>query len=284
MKTFYSIIRITPNNISGDNVSIGILLFDGIKFNYYFSDKKRRIAAKLLDENIIDLDFIVKQFALRFDEINEDSKDLKLFSRFDNLRDLSYFEYLNKYSNGLIQFSSPILVNDDSNQFDLEKLANLVFDESLLKSKPIEDVKSVEAEKIITDKLINPVKDKIHTFYKFSTANLQSIFFPFEMDCIGKNGSLIGAKYLPFDKTKQSLDNSLSHYITLISTLANTYNKQLKENSFFLIADEPTDINSPEHKLWESVNSNELLKVIHPEQAAIVAELVLEKKARRFLD
>lgn len=284
MKTFYSIIRITPNSISGDNVSIGILLFDGIKFNYYFSDKKRKIAAKLLDENVIDLDFIVKQFAQRFDEINEDSNDLKLFSRFDKLRDLSYFEYLNKYSNGLVQFSSPIFVNDNCNLFDIGKLANLLFDESILKLEAVAEVKSIETEQFITEKLINPVKDKIHTYYKFSTANLQSIFFPFEMDCIGINGSLIGAKFLPFDKTKQSLDTSLSHYITLISTLSNTYNKQLKENSFFLIADEPTDMNSPEHKLWEAVNSNELLKVIHPEQAAIVTELVFDNKAHKFLD
>lgn len=284
MKAFYSIIKVSPNSITGDNVSIGVVMFDGTKFQYHFSEKKKKIAIKLIESNSIDLDFVIKQFAYRFEEINNEFKDLKLFSRFENLRGLSYFDYLNKYSNGLVQFSSPFIINENVNGDLLNKIVTLLFDESLYTNIRLEENKSFEVELRVNEKLINPIKDLVHTNYKFNSNNLPSIYFPFEMECIGLNGSLIGAKSLPFDKKKQALDTSVSHYFTLISTLSNKYNKQLKENSFFLISDEPSDIKSPEHALWESVNTNELIKVIPSEEAHIVANLVLDKKAHRFLD
>ena len=286
MKAFYSIIKVSPNSVTGDNVSIGVVMFDGTQFRYYFSEKKKKIATRLIETNSIDLDFITKQFSYRFNEVNAEFNDWKFFpTRFEKLRDASYFDYLNKYSNGLVQFSSPfILNNEEVDELLFEKIVNLLFDESLAKAKIIKENKSAEIEKIVNERLIAPVKDVVHTNYKFSSLNLPSIYFPFEMECIGLNGSLIGAKSLPFDKTKQSLDTTISHYFALISTLSNKYNKQLKENSFFLISDEPTDIKSPEHALWESVNSNELIKVIHADQAGLVADLVFEKSAHRFLD
>jgi hypothetical protein len=43
MNTFYSIIRVSPNNVAGDHVAIGIVLFDGEKIRYYFSVKKEKL-------------------------------------------------------------------------------------------------------------------------------------------------------------------------------------------------------------------------------------------------
>ena len=72
MNTFYSIIKISPNNVAGDNVAIGIALFDGEKIRHYFSERKRKFASKLLEGNSLDLSFVVKQFIYRFDEINKE--------------------------------------------------------------------------------------------------------------------------------------------------------------------------------------------------------------------
>ncbi|MGJ8685590.1 MAG: hypothetical protein ACSHWW_13245, partial [Nonlabens sp.] len=111
-----------------------------------------------------------------------------------------------------------------------------------------------------------------------------SIYFPYEMDCIGLNGSLIGAKSLSFDQSLSVIDKNISHYFTLISSLTSKYNKSLKDNNFYLISDEPNEVGSKEHKLWESVRYNELISVINPEESNKVAELILDKKATKFLD
>lgn len=104
------------------------------------------------------------------------------------------------------------------------------------------------------------------------------------MDCIGLNGSFIGAKSLSFDKSLQVLDKDISHYFTLLSSLTNKYNKSLKDNNFYLISEEPEKVDSKEHKLWESVSYNSLISVIHPEESNKVADLIIEKKATKFLD
>lgn len=284
MKTFYSIIRVSPNNVAGDHVAIGIVLFDGKKIRYYFSAKKRKIASRLIEDKSLDLHFIVKQFIHRFEEINQEQKDLQLFSKYNKISEVSYFDYLNRYSQGLVGFSSPYLVNDRITDEKFEKIIELVFNEPSTVQGNLTETKNYEAEEKVYEQLILPLQGKVHTNYKFSKTNLPSIYFAFEMDCIGINGSLIGAKHLSFDKSQQTLDRNLGHYFTLLSTLTNKYNKNLKENDFFLISDEPSDIKSPEHQVWESINSNELIKIVPSEKSGDVAMLILEKGAHKFLE
>ena len=48
METFYTIIKIAPNPISGDNLSIGLLLRNSERFWLHFSDEKKAVAKRLL--------------------------------------------------------------------------------------------------------------------------------------------------------------------------------------------------------------------------------------------
>lgn len=282
MKKFYTIIQLAPNKAAGDNVAIGMLLFDGYKLRHYISDKKKSIALKLLIDKQVDIDFFIKQITNKCHIINNDIEERNLFNKYDKITDASYISYLSNYSNGLIRFSKPTIFFDDVDDLRFEALIKLFFNESTIKYDKISQSET-NVDDIIQSKLIDRVSDKIHTNYRFSPTNFDSIYFPFEMDCIGINGSLIGAKSMSFDKTKTTLDKNLSHYFTLISTLSRKYNKSLKDNKFYLIADEPSDIASEEHNVWESVNKNNLVTIVAPEQSNIIADLVFEKEARKFL-
>lgn len=284
MKSFYSILKLSPNIATEDSVAIGMLLFDGEKFRYYFSDKKKRLANNLLDDKSVNVNFIVNQVIDKCNSINSDKEELKFFYKFDKLSDISYFDYLSNYSNGLIQFSKPNALYDEVNDSAFEKLIDFFFNETIYKNLIVRDDEFAMSRDIIERKLINRVEKKVHTHYKFSPEIFPSIYFPFEMDCIGKNGSLIGAKSLSFDKSLQLLDKDISHYFTLISSLTSKYNKSLKDNNFYLISEEPDNVGSKEHKLWESVRYNELIKVIHPEESNKVADKIIAKKAIKFLD
>ena len=284
MNTFYSIIKVSPNNVAGDNVAIGIVLFDGQKIRYYFSEKKKKIASKLIEDKSVDLNFLTKQFVYRFEEINKEKQDLQLFYKYGNFYESSYFDYLNRYSQGLVQFSSPFMVYDEIDDVKFSKIIQLVFNESEELATNRVELQTIDDRNFVIEKLILPVQEIVHTNYKFTKSNLPSIYFTFEMECIGLNGTLIGAKQLSFEKSKQTLDMNLGHYFTIISTLSNKYNKRLKDNDFFLISDEPSDIKSPEHEVWESFNSNELIKIIPSERAGDIANLILEKGAQKFLD
>jgi hypothetical protein len=284
MKSFYSILKLSPNIATEDSVAIGMLLFDGEKFRYYFSDKKKRLANSLLDDKNVNLNFIVNQIIEKCISINSDKEELKFFYKFDKLSEISYFDYLSNYSNGLIQFSKPKGLYEEINDISFEKLINFLFKEPVQKAFMVADNVFTLSKNIIERKLINKVDKKVHTHYRFKPEAFPSIYFPYEMDCIGLNGSLIGAKSLSFDKSLQVIDKDISHYFTLISSLTSKYNKSLKDNNFYLISEEPEKVESKEHKLWESVRYNELISVIHPEESDKVADLIIEKKATKFLD
>ena len=70
MKSFYSILKLSPNIATEDSVAIGMLLFDKGKFRYYFSDRKKRIAQNLLNDKSVNLNFLVNQVREKCDFIN----------------------------------------------------------------------------------------------------------------------------------------------------------------------------------------------------------------------
>jgi hypothetical protein len=284
MKSFYSILKLSPNIATADSVAIGILVFDGKKFRCYFSEKKRRLANNLIDDENVNLNFIVNQIVEKCHTINSDKDELKIYYNFDKISQISYFDYLSQYSNGLIQFSKPTALCDEVTDTAFEKLIYFLFKEPVHKISSAADKDFSLARSIIERKLITKVTQKVHTRYTFKPVTFPSIYFSFEMDCIGLNGSLVGAKSMSFDKSLQVIDKDISHYFTLISSLTSKYNKSLKDNNFYLISEEPEKVDSKEHKLWESITYNELISVIHPEESNKVADLITEKKAAKFLD
>lgn len=284
MNSFYSIVKLSPNVATADSVAVGVLMFDGQKFRCFFSDKKKRLASNLLVGKGVNINFLTSQLIEKCNAINADKEELKCFYKFEKLSDSSYFEYLSNYSNGLLQFSKPNalqgLVTDNS----FEKLIYFLFREPAVKTVVTFADDSSEINNIIERKLLAKVGHRVHTRYKFEPTMFPSIYFSYQMDCIGRNGSLIGAKSLPFDKSLRSIDKDISHYFTLISTLTSKYNKSLKDNNFYLISEEPDKVGSKEHKLWEAVRHNDIIEVIHPEESSKVADLIIEKKAEKFLD
>lgn len=284
MKSFYAILKLSPNIATEDSVAIGVLLFDGCKFRYHFSEQKKRVAFKLLGDKNVNVNFLLNQIVEKCKMINSDKDEVKLFYKFDKLSEISHFEYLSKYSNGLIQFSKPKPLYEEIDDLAFDKFVQFLFSESIFKNDT-EKLDSLSlSRKIIEKKLIRKIDQKVHTHYKFKPELFPSIYFSYEMDCIGINGALIGAKSLSFDKSVQSIDKKISHYFTLLSSLSSKYNKSLKDNNFYLISEEPKDLGSKEHKLWESIHYNELISVIHPEESDKVADLIIDKKATKFLD
>lgn len=286
MKQFYSIVKLSPNVVTQDSVAIGIILYDSSKFWHFFSTKKKNIVAKLLNNKATNISTLIKQIELKCNEINEEKTGTNLIGIENKLTNSNYFDYLKNYANGLLQFSNPTPYFGAMDEDKFNQLVNTLFNEEI-KTHRLETVElpTLISTEIIERKLINKVKDKVHTNYKLTKTQIPELFFStFEMDCIGLNGAFIGAKSLSFDKTKQTLDTNLGHYFTLISTLSSKYKKPLAENSFYLIAKEPQANASDEHKLWESVYKNELITVIDPEESNIVADLIFSKDAKTFLD
>lgn len=282
MKSFYSILKLSPNIATEDSIAIGLLLFDGEKFKTYFSSSKKRLGVKLINDENLNLKFIIQQIIEKCDELNNDKNDSQFFYKSERFHDISYFEYLSNYSNGIIQFSKPNVLYNKVDENEFNKLIAFLFNEPASVKSPISSVVD-HSKEVIEKNLINKVQDRVHTNYRFTPKLFPSIYFNYKMDCIGLNGSLVGAKSLTFDKSIQTLDKSISHYITLISTLSSKFNKSLQKNNFYLISEEPKDVDSKEHKLWETVKLNKIIKVIDPEESGQIVDVIMDKGVAKFL-
>lgn len=285
MKSFYSLIKISPNEMSGDSLSIGLIISTPEGSKLKISKERKKIAKGFLSSNSDVIDFIERELVNKIKFLNESFVKNKnsLFDTPDLLDD-KYLSYLSNYSNGLLKFSLPKLVADDIDDIKFNKLFSLLVDNAEELS-PNNNSKELEKNfyKTIDDKLISRVKDKVHVKQNIDNKIVPTLFNSFEMDCIGLNGVFVGAKSLPFTQSKETLHKSINTYISVIAHLSSKYSKSLDENNFFLIADQP-DKNTEGYKLWNQINHSEnLLKIVSSNESGKIAELIEKKNATTFL-
>jgi hypothetical protein len=191
---------------------------------------------------------------------------------------------LNAYSNGILQFSEPKIL--ETEKVDVDALFTYLFKKDFIpnSAKQIQSTTHFPKE-VVERKLLSKVRDQIHTEYKFKKDKFPSIHFNYELDCIGKNGSLIGAKSFDFNRSHQTVDNDISHYFALIASLSNKYETRPDENTFYLLADEPNVDNSRANEdIYRAINTNTLINIISPQKADLVAKKIKETGATLFSD
>ncbi len=284
MKTFYTIIKIAPNTLAGDTLSIGLLMHNGKKFWLQFSEERKSVSKKLLEKKAHIVDFIAKQIRDKVDEMNNslDAADHSLFSA-DGILNADKILHISNYSNGVVRFSEPAFLNDNANDEKFQQLFSLLIDKHQQKLKPTADEKDIIFREKIRINLIERVQNIVHTDFEFTPDSLGGLYCNFNIDCLGINGAFIGAKAVPFHKKYEIIDKELSHYMTLISILKLSFERKSPDDHFYIIADEPTETNSKEHRTWESLRNSPAVKMIFTEDVALIALEIEENKATTFL-
>jgi len=266
-------------------LSIGLLLYNGEKFWLQFSEERKSVAKKLLDTNADIVDFTVKQLQNKIDEMNKSISDAYGgFFEADNLLGIPEFKHISNYSNGVIRFSEPAFLNDTVTDEKFQKLFSLLIDKLETKTEKQQDSKDANFKQKIQNKLIKRVESKVHTNLELNPANVHGLYYNFNIDCIGLNGAFIAAKSIPFHKKYDTIDKELGHYFALMSILKLTYQRKSEDDHFYVIADEPSEVNSKEHKTWESLKQNPAVKLMYTEQSELIALEIEEKNAGKFLE
>ncbi|MBK9567747.1 MAG: hypothetical protein IPO37_22060 [Saprospiraceae bacterium] len=286
MKSFYSMIKISPNEMSGDSLTIGLIMSTPTGIKLRFSKARKHIAKGFISVDGSVIDTIEREFQNTVKELNN-SDLVKNSGLFDlpNLLDAKYFSYLSNYSNGLLKFSTPNFIADDVDDQKFNKLYSMLVDntqEVILSEYPSKNIENI-FYKTIDEKLITRVKDKVHTKQNIDNKIVPTLFNAFEMDCIGLNGVLLALNRCLFTQSKETLHKSINTYISVIAHLSSKYSKSLNDNNFFLIADQPAK-NTEGFKLWDQIyRSENFLKIVSSNESDKIAELSESKNATTFL-
>jgi len=268
-------------------LTIGVVVFNEFKFKVQFSKQKISTAKSLVDIESKFFDLIIKEIKQNLESSNKDFDSYKngLLNVDYKFNDL-YFDYLSRYSNVIIEFTTPKFIALKNTENEFSKIFSMFVDKSIFTEDLNSEKKIIEENfhKRIKTNLIDRVEEKVHTNIKLDNDIIPTLINTFELDCVGKNGVLIGAKSISFNQSKDTIHKNLNTYISIIAHLSKKYHKGLDVNQFFLIADEPK-VNTDEYRLWNSIRKeDDIIKVKTSEESTSIAELILSKKASTFIE
>jgi hypothetical protein len=288
--SFYTLLRVVPNPASGEAVVVGLVLFDGERHTIRVSMRRKlRLAIMLAPQAAAAIRFGVRQLEGRVEQdtaarrlalvTGEAPDSTKLIHQTD-------WEYLSKYMNGLVQVDAPQAVMLFAGEEPLTVFNQLY--ETLVSADELSkrERKTQELVKMPVRTLIQRVKTQVHTNVVLTPKLLPDLFFNLRLDCVGMNGSLIGAHSLPLEQL--SIDTLQQHYnecwIALKSLNQHYKPKNPAHNKIYLLADEPDPIaDADKHKFWQAIQGEETLRVLRTDEAELVADQIERTGATKFL-
>ena len=121
MKSYYSILSVTPSAASKDSYAVGLVLADQHNIYHEFSYNKLALLKKLfsadayllIEDKLKSLEKAIPN-QLK-DELSKDSGHLRM---------MDYFSYMSGYTNNLVQFSEPKLFSLEASADLFQKLFN----------------------------------------------------------------------------------------------------------------------------------------------------------------
>lgn len=284
LAAFHLLVRIAPNPVAGEAVAVGLVFFDGQRYQFRFSPRKQRLAAELAPASRRIVYQLIDHVAQRL-ESDTEARLHGVNNNSPELIKLADWQYMNRYSNGLLQISDPhpvVLFEDDVPSAVFEQLYGRLVEKSKAASDPSLDTFISPAP---IQALVERVKESVHTELHLTDQLLSGLFFELDLTCLGLNGSFTAAHTLPLERfTMPTLQQHIFEYETAAQILTQTYKKSLENSAFYIICDEPSQSKDPaKHKLWQALERHPVLKTLPTAQAEQVADRIEKTKAHRFL-
>ena len=255
MATYYSILSVQIRPEIQERISIGFLLMSEGKVFFNYSTNKLLVAKSLLNENAYRLvkDSLKNIESTAIRQRQELSKKTSkqfvidksfLIDVFTN----GYIEYLSRYNNSIVTFSTPKEIDLNATPSVFNKLFLKFVDDS---------VKEVEAE--VKPKSIDTFKHSYHkkliTHFNIdkevTSKIIPHLIAPVRVDLMGMNEQPVYAKSVDFDKRFYNIKEELSEILFLY----HAFNLKNTNSKAYVISIEPSKKDSEKHNAWKELRS-----------------------------
>jgi len=280
MKTFYSILYIPLNAALEEKISIGILIWNGEDYIFKYScDKLNAIKGIINTEKV----YIVKSYLKSLEEeINSKDKTSlfrKELSNSSGWINKNYLSYLSKYSNTIIQFSSPKAIDVDFNESNFRKIFEkyvFKYDIDLRDDERITDIIS-----LVKRSLYLSIKENVNIDITLTSSDFENLFAPIEVSFFGMNGIPVVGQTFDFDKRHYYLENDVTRYISLTKALEL---EGKKNGKYFVLGREPNKSNTKSHSMWEHIRNSEFLEFVDFQEYGIIEEYIKENEVKPYFE
>jgi len=198
MKTFYSILSAIINPVSGEKISIGLLLSDGNKSIFDFSENRLSLVNSLLDK---DTKKFVRQYLSSIENVIENidvnHEQTTIFDKSGKnlIMNEPYIAYLSIYNQNVVSFSKP-------DSIDLQ-VNRIVFD-SLFSKFIGSETHIRQGSKNIIQLRKDNFYPKVKEFYSIEKtllpAKFKKLMLPVSVDLFGLNEHYVTGQFFELEK------------------------------------------------------------------------------------
>ena len=247
MKSHFSILSAVLRPEIQEQITIGLFLINEKKVFFNSSKNKLSIVKQLISSSSYKyLKDIIEQITSASDIENKSFQGL--FNSSKKIKkpfSYSYLEYLSKYNNNLLTFSTPKQIDLPSNQELFKILFNKYVDDKSL----IENI--TKSNKF--DKFKNEFCPRVKSFFNIeqevTKELLPDLLMPIKVDLIGKNEIPVFAHSIDLERQNYHIQND-------ISTLLMLNNSFEKSKGFFVSSEPDKKKYSKQHDIWNNIRKS----------------------------
>ena len=282
MKSYYSIVYLSPIIASNEKIAIGLLFVsEGIPL-FKYSERKLNIAKKLIEKN--SFNSIVKVLDSIKDHIHEFTLNNEMNFLEGSPFSFEYTSYLNGYHNNILTYSDPSKSVGEYLKNDFDDLYRIYIDNVInheFEENRIDYIRNF-TRRIKT----SPIKNKIDTFFELRPRVVDSIYSSHKVSYIGVNGRLITGNSLDLNKDPYYIERDLYLYRSLAIGL-NQFSEKVNlpsNGNHIVYFNEPEGIRQKEvfDRALKDKNSGITFKPYESFDAD--EEYILEEDIKRFSD
>lgn len=271
MKTFYSILSAVINPVSGEKISLGLLLSDGNSSIFDFSDNRFSLIGSLIDK---DNKKFVRQYLKSIEnvinkiDVNQDQLTIQQSEGKNLIINEPYINYLSTYSKNVISFSQPVSID--------VKVEKTVF-EALFKKFIDEETETQTTTKnniqIVKTDFFPRVQNHFSIEKVFTFENSPKVLLPITIDLFGKNETYVFGQFLDLEKSIYHIKNDYFDYHQLSEIYAKSYK--------FLISNEPHKIKYPQqHYFWSEIRKIKTHQYIDISELEVIEEYAIKHQVQ----
>lgn len=212
MKNFTSELYLKTSNLTDEKVCIGLFAISEDSKHFAFSSRKLKLADKLLEQRVFrSVSSNLKRLKREIDRLTDNSVLPFESGKYNS----ASFEYLSRYSNGLLFFTEPRPIALELTDETFEKLFVKLVGEAEVKSDKRTDFKE-KASKILKRKEF----DAVDRNYKVTPELIRNMYAAHTIDFIGKNGVVLAGNTIDFNAMPATIDKGLFEFSRISKGLA----------------------------------------------------------------